>query len=292
MVRGRPSGCIATVLLMLLAAVPAGAVVPLTAPPLPARVALADLIALGKVTSVEDEIVQAAPLVKIPGVTNKVPFRIAVVTIQSSLFGAEELKRVRVAFTPPSADGAKAVRSGGKLAVVRFAAGDEGCFLLRKHQDEPFYVASAAYDFMDKAKTKDFAKEIALMKNCVRLLADTKAGLAAKQADDRLLTAALLIYRYRTARHVYLGKPRTETIAADESKRILTILAEADWNAKDPPAAGPPLSLFLRLDLTKEDGWEPPAVLAEVAPAARKWLDDHAAEYRIRRYLPSEEAGK
>jgi hypothetical protein len=290
--RAEFGGFVVSALVILAAAVPVGAVVPLTAPPLPARVALADLIALGKVKAIENEIVEAAPLVKIPGVTKKVTFRIAVVSIQSSLLGAEKLERLRVAFTPPPADGSKAVRGGGKLAVVRLAVDDQGCFFLHKHPEEEFYVAAAAYDFMDKAKTKDFDKEMALVKNCVRLLGDTKAGLTAKQADDRLLTAALLIYRYRTARHVYLGKPRTETIAADESKRILTILAEADWNAKDAPAAGTPLSLFLRLDLTKGDGWEPPAELAEVIPAAGKWLKDNAAEYRIRRYLPPEEPGK
>jgi hypothetical protein len=123
------------------------------------------------------------------------------------------------------------------------------------------------------------------------LIGDTKKGMASKEADDRLLTAALLIYRYRTPRHVYLGKPRTESIPVDESKRILTILSEADWDAKEPSVAGTPLSLFLRLDLTSADSWEPPAELPKVAPAAKKWLHDHAAEYRIQRYLPPEDAG-
>jgi hypothetical protein len=271
------------------AAHPVGAVVPLTAPPLPARVALADLIALGKVTAIEDEVVEAAPLVKIPGVTKKVPFRIAIVSIQSLIRGGEKQKRVKVAFTPPPAKGAKSMRGGGRLGVVRLAAGDEGCFLLRKHSEEPFYVASAAYDFLAKDKTKDFDKEIAQVKRCLRLLNDTKAGMAAKEADDRLLTAALLIYRYRTPRHVYRGQPRTELIASDESKRILTILSEADWEAKEKPVAGTPLSLFLRLDLASADGWEPPAELPKVVPAAKKWLRDHLADYRIRRYLPPEE---
>jgi hypothetical protein len=267
------------------------AVVPLTAPPLPARVALADLIAMGKVTSIEDEVVPAAPLVKIPGVTKKVPFRIAVVSIHSSVLGADKLERVRVAFTPPPSGGST-VRGGGRLAIVRLAVGDEGCFFLRKHPDEPFYVASAAYDFLAKDKTKEFDKEIAQVKRCVRLLGDAKSGLESKEADDRLLTAALLLYRYRTPRHVYLGKPRTEPIPADESKRILTILSEADWDAKEPSVAGTPMSLFLRLDLTSADGWEPPAELPRVVPDARKWLREHSGEYRIQRYLPPDDAGK
>jgi hypothetical protein len=272
---------------MLTTAFPAGAVAQLTAPPLPARVALADVIALGKVTAIEDDLVDAAPLVKIPGVTKKVPFRIAVVSIQSSIMGTNKIERVRVAFTPPPADGTTA-RGRGRLAIVRLAAGDEGCFFLRKHPDEPFYVASAAYDFLAKDKTKEFDKEIAQVKRCVRLLNDTKKGFASKEADDRFLTAALLLYRYRTPRYVYTAKPRTEPIPADESKHILTTLSEAEWDPKEGSAEGKPMSLFLRLGLTREDGWELPAELPRVLPAAKKWLHDHAAEYRIQRFLPPE----
>src|SRR5215471_17957253 len=203
MCRADLSKCLLTTLAVFEVAHPVGAVVPLTAPPLPARVALADLIALGKVTAIEDEVVEAAPLVKIPGLTKKVPFRIAVVSIQSPILGADKLERVRVAFTPPPAAGST-IRGGGKLALVPLATGDEGCFFLRKHPDEPFYVASAAYDYLAKDKTKEFDKEIAQVKRCVRLIGDTKTGMASKEADDRLLTAALLIYRYRTPRHVYL----------------------------------------------------------------------------------------
>lgn len=277
-------------LLVLTTVCPAGAVVPLTAPPLPERVALADLIALGKVTAVEDELVEAAPLVKIPGVTKKVPFRIAVVSIQSSLLGAVKLERVRVAFAP-TINGAKPGRGTSRLSLVHLAAGDEGCFFLRKHPDEPFYVAAAAYDFMDKSKTKAFDHEVSQVRRCVRLLGDANAGLRADKAEDRLLTAALLIYRYRTARHVYRGKPKTEPVDAEKSQRILAALAEGDWRAKETPAPGSPLSLFLRLGLTKDDGWETPAALAEVAPAARKWLQEHPS-YRIRRYVAPEEAEK
>src|SRR5215471_1393560 len=239
------SGRILAVFALIAGAGPAGAIVPLTAPPLPARVALADLIALGKVTAVEDDWVEAAPLVKIPGVTKKVPFRIAVVSIQSPILGADKLERVRVAFTPPPAAGST-IRGGGKLALVPLATGDEGCFFLRKHPDEPFYVASAAYDFLAKDKTKEFDKEIAQVKRCVGLLNDTKKGFASKEADDRLLTAALLTCRYRTPRYVYPGKPRTESIPADESKHILTILSEAEWDPKEVSADGKPMSLFLR----------------------------------------------
>ena len=281
---------VSVVVLVVAAVAPASAIVPLTAPPLPERVALADMIVLGKVSAVEDELVEAAPLVKIPGVTKKVSFRIAVVSVQSSLLGAEKIEHVRVAFAPPATDGAKSGRGTSRLALVRLAAGDEGCFFLRKHPDELLYVAAAAYDFVDKAKTKAFDQEITQVKRCVHLIGDPKAGLGAEKGEDRLLTAALLIYRYRTPRQVYRGKPKTEPVDAEQSRRITAALAEGDWSTKETPAPVSPLSLFLRLGLTKEDGWEIPPVLAEVAPAARKWLRDHP-DYRIRRYLPPDENG-
>ena len=213
------------------------------------------------------------------------------VSIQSALLGPDKVESVRVAFAPPAADGAKSSRGSNRFALVRLATGDEGCFFLRKHPDEPFYVASAAYDFLDK-KSKDFDKDLVQVKRCVRLLADANAGLQARQADDRLLTAALLIYRYRTARYVYLGKPKTEAINAEQSQRILAALAEGDWSAKETPAPGSQLNLFLRLGLTKADGWQTPASLADVAPAARKWLHDRAADYRILRYVPPSDPDK
>src|SRR5262249_21170941 len=240
---------------------------------------------------IEPELLEAGPLVRIPGVTKKVSYRVAVVSVQSPLLGADKLDSVRVAFAPPAADGAKSSRGTSRFALVRLAAGDEGCFFLRKHPNEPFYVASAAYDFLDK-KTKDFDNGVAQIKHCVRLLADANAGLQAKQADDRFLTAALLIYRYRTPRYVYRGKPKTEAIEAEQSKRILSALAAADWSVKETPAPGSPLNLFLRLGLTKTDGWETPAALADVVPAARKWLHDHADDYRIHRYVPPDDPGK
>jgi hypothetical protein len=279
-------------LLALLAmALTARALVPLTAPSLPERVVGADRIVVGKVTKIEEDAVEASPVVKVPGVATKVRYRIAVVAVESPLLGAEGVQSVRVAFVPPTDSGGKLGRGAARYARVELKAGQGGCWFLHKHPDESFHVAQAAYDIIDRAKEKDFEKQVALVKRCVRLLNDTKSGLQSKEADDRLLTAALLIYRYRTPRHVYRGQPKTEPIDAEKSKQILAALAEADWTGKESAAKPTPLRLFLRLDLTAQDGWKPPAVLSEVAPAARQWLHDHADSYRIRRYVPPDEHG-
>jgi hypothetical protein len=267
-----------------LAAPPAvWSVVPLVAPPVPKRVALADLVVVGKVTAVEDDLVDASPLVKIPGVSKTVSYRVVVVTIDSTLLGGKkDATKVRVGVFQPAK----------KTPKVQFALDQEGCFFLRKHPDETLYVVQEPYDFLDKAKTKDYDREMALAKKCGQLLADPDAGLEAKEADNRLLTAAMLIFRFRTPLVVYSKEPKTEPVEAAQSKRILTILAEADWAEKNLPSAIAPLALFLYMGLTEKDGWRAPNDLKALPDAAREWLKKNAAEFRIQRYVAEEENKK
>jgi hypothetical protein len=267
-----------------LAAPPAvWSVVPLVAPPVPKRVALADLVVVGKVMAVEDDLVDASPLVRIPGVSKNVSYRVVVVTIESTLLGGKkDATKVRVGVFQPAK----------KTPKVQFALDQEGCFFLRKHPDETLYVVQEPYDFLDKAKTKDYDRELALAKKCGQLLADPDAGLEAKEADNRLLTAAMLIFRFRTPLVVYSKEPKTEPIEAAQSKRILTILAEADWAEKNLPSAIAPRALFLYMGLTEKDGWRAPNDLKALPDAAREWLKKNAAEFRIQRYVAEEENKK
>ena len=252
------------------------AVVPLVAPPVPKRVALADLVVVGKVTAIEDDLVEAPPLLKIPGVSKKVSYRVASLTIDSALLGGKEGDtKIRIGvFQPPK-----------KAPKVQFSVGQEGCFFLRKHPDEPFYIVQEPYELLSKANNKDFDKELSLAKKCARLLTDPNAGLEAKEADDRLLTAAMLVFRARTPMAVYTKEPKTEPIDAGQSKSILTILAEADWTERNLPSAMAPVSLFLYLGLTEKDGWLPPKDVSALPDAARQWLKKNAADFRIRRYV-------
>ncbi len=217
--------------LMLLA--PAGRVrayVPRSAPSVPQRVALADCVFIGKVTALEAGVVNALPTPTFPG-ARKVPYQVAVVEVGEALAGPKEPRRVRVGFLAPPPEG-KGPRFR-RLPPVKLTAGQEACFFLVKHPEESFYVAPAEYDLLDK-KSEDFAGGVALARRCARLLNDREAGLASKEAEDRFLTAALLIYRYRTPR----GTPQTEPVDAGQSRRILEVLAEADWG-KTEAGVGP-----------------------------------------------------
>jgi hypothetical protein len=252
---------------------------PIPEPPLPARVALADCVVVGEVTGVNPEPVLAPPDVKVPGAP-KVPYTLAAVRVGTVVIGDRNLRELRAGYVVP----ARPARPG--QAALKWAVGQQACFFLHKHPDESFYVARAPWDVLERARAEDFNRQLALVKRCARLLADPASGLRAKEADDRLLTAGMLIFRYRTARYVYRGTPRTEAIDAEQSRLILSALAEGPWSEKEGEAALSRRLLFFRLGLTATDGWRPPASAKDLAPAARAWLRANAATYRIRRYAP------
>src|SRR5271166_1860767 len=114
-------------LLLLLAAGPAFAGFPIAEPPVPQRVALADAIVVGRVVEVEEEPIDAYPLLRIRGGL-KVSFQIARVRIDSTLRGAVG-EQVRVGVGP------------GR-AMPKLKAGQTGCFFLHKHPEQSFCVLS------------------------------------------------------------------------------------------------------------------------------------------------------
>jgi tetratricopeptide (TPR) repeat protein len=258
--------------LALLGPAAARAGYPTPEPPIPQRVVLADAVVVGTVLRTEEP-VQAFPLLRVPGGPH-VPFRMARVRVDRVVLGPAGLAEVRVGVGP-----------GG--AMPDLAAGQSGCFFLHQHPDEPFYALSAGSDFID-SRREDFGTALALTGRCTGLLRNTDEGLRSRNDEDRVLTAALLIFRFRTVQSVYTGAPRTEPIDADLSRRVLAVLAEGPLG--DKAARGPAgrLTLFFRLGLTEEDGWKPPHDLPGVTAAAEKWLRENARTYRIRRYVPEE----
>ena len=126
-------------------------------------------------------------------------------------------------------------------------------------------------------------KDIALLQRCTKLLDDPNAGLKSKNAEDRFLTAAMLVMRY-TARKAPSDKK--EPIDAEQSKLILQALAGADWTPVKDFTQLSPLMVLHRLPLTDRDGWMPPKDAKAYAAYAQQWLQDHAATYRIQKYVP------
>jgi hypothetical protein len=263
---------------LILAAVPAAAhaKIAVPQPPHPAiRVALADCIIVGKVTSIEDKPVDAPAA---PGAKDKVPYTVAVVKVDDAILGAKGLTHVRVGFPPRQ----------GRLAAFQFqlAKDQEVCLVLQSHFEGAFYTATYAYDAIDKkASGEAFDKQVNDLKKYVKLLADPKSGLTSKSAQERLETAAMLVAKYRTPRPS-ATPPKTEAVDAELSKLILTTLAEADWtNRNVVDYRLTPLNMFQQLGLTEKDGWTPPKDFNAFPDAAKKWLKENAGTYRIQKFF-------
>jgi hypothetical protein len=276
------TGFAAVALLVLPAAMHAKIAVP--QPPHPAvRVALADCIIVGKVVSIEEKPVDALPT---PGAKDKIPYTVAVVKVDEAVAGAKGLTHVRVAFQPPGQ---------GRFGPFRFqlAKDQEVCLVLQSHFDGPFYTATYHYDAIDKKTSGEaYDKQVNDFKKYVKLLADPKAGLTSKVAQERLETAAMLLAKYRTARPS-AAPAKTEAVDTEQSKLILQALAEADWMNRNPVDYRlTPLNLFQQLGLTDKDGWTPPKNFKEFPEAAQKWLKENAGKYRIQRFVHDDKKDK
>jgi hypothetical protein len=268
--------------------------------PLPACVATADCIVVGKVTAIEEKPVMAPPF---KGATVKIEYHIAVVKVAEDLKGAMGQTHVRVAYLPPPPPPPKPVNPPGTGPIVigpppfplkPVTIDSEGCFLLKKVGDETFYrIVDSSYNDYIAKNDKDFARKLALAKRSLKLLDDPDAGLKSKDAADRLLAADLLLYRYQVAAG---PKAKTEPVDAAQSKLILEAIAGGDWSQTD--YSGEQVTargVFQMLRLTPKDGWKAPqqganqdirVFMKEWDMAAQKWLKDNCETYRVQRWVP------
>ena len=258
------------------------------APPAgPVKLAQADAVVLGRVVGLEDRDVAAAPL---PGALNKVNYRVAVVKVSEIIKGAKGADTLRVAFIAPQPVVPPRPGPGGirpfirRGPVLNLAPGQEGLFYLTKHATESFYVLPAYYSFTN-GQAANYGPELTLARKTVKLLADPMAGLKSADAQDRLLTAGLLIGQYRNRKP---GPVKTEPIGAEESKLILSALLDTDWNRPFRLGEMSPQMTFNQLGLTPADGWTYPRTVRtpqDINNAMRDWLRQHRDTYRIHRFV-------
>jgi hypothetical protein len=265
----------------LAAVSPARALVVAPPPPVPARVAKAECIVLGKIISIEKTDVAARAYAKAP---RKVHYRIAVLKVKERLKGARGQKTLRLGFIAlarPSSSGSVTVKPTGPRFGTAFAVGQEGLFYLARHYEKAFFVAPTYYAFQARTHP-NFKPELALVRFTLKIGDDPVVGLQSRDKQERLCGAALCIHSYRTYRG---GSTRTEPIDARESRLILAALAEADWQ---PKGLISPWALFSQLGLTKKDGWTFPTKVQspeDYYRAARAWLRKHGRTYRIKRIV-------
>src|SRR5262249_31121127 len=184
---------------------------------------------------------------------------------------------------------------------VNWTPGQEACLFLKRHYSGEFYE-SGFDNFIRKELNLNFVKDLDLTWKCVKLLGAPEKSLKSSDVKDRLLTATMLIRKYRGPAPTFMDlnapakkSPKQEPISAEQSKLILKALAEADWSlAKEPfPSPSHPVNLFRRLGLTAKDGWplnqKPVNPLdgkagyrahQEITAAAKKWLKANAGKYQ------------
>jgi hypothetical protein len=252
-------------------------------PSLSQRVASSQFIVVGKVTGFGPRLIKAEMFKG-----DKREMQVAKLKVEQTVLGKAG-KNIEVAYFAPSGPVGRPggpIRPGLRGRTVQLKVDQEAMLFLSKHPGKDLYVVNAFFDVVAKTGNPNFAKELDSVKKYVKLLAKPMDGLKAKDADTRLLTAGLLITRYRTPPVGGTGVPATREVPAEESKLILTALAEADWKKNNPQDWGMnPPALFARLGVTPADGWTPPKDARNFLQEQQKWVKANAGKYRIKRYV-------
>ena len=237
-----------------------------------ARLALADTVAAGRILSVESR-----PM-KLRLVKGQEPLRVsvAVLKVDSMLKGDDRLTHLRVALHQQ------------QVMPVNF----EGIFFLNAYAEEPVYLMSSEwYDYpIQKANNPGFDKQVQDLRRMGKLLQDPKGALRSNQADDRFLTAALLVSQFKTFQTgVHEANAKTAPIDAEMSKLILKALAESDWNKTAADFRLTPWRVFNMLGAKPTDGWDVSKIPAGVqrTDAAKTWLKANADTFRIQTFVRS-----
>jgi hypothetical protein len=280
------------------------------------RFAAADVIVVGKVTAHEQKTVRARLF---PTQDKEYDWHLARVKVSQVLLGSQGLSELRVGMPGPLTlkkplkDGGKP-RFGGPTLPHSYPdtldVGKEAIIYVRKHFAEDFYILapSGPRVVSKKAFPTFFAKDVAMVKRLAKLAGDPMKGLKAKKKEDRMLTTALLLLRYRQTRaRTWNPNPKTEPVDAAQSKLIMSTLAEADWFPRPAAQQINPNELFLLLGPTEKDGFKmPPRTAKDFGPslsytkeyarkvtlARREWVKKNVNTYRVQRIVEEEPKGK
>ena len=262
--------------------------------PMPDRIVRSDIVVLGRVVAVKPKDVEAVLSLAHP---YKLDYRIAVVKVQEVIHGQKNVKELRLGFISPDQDRAvdktgKNMPSLGEADFRSVKVGQDGLFFLRKHHQSDFYVNTMLIGgFLPSSDTPEFAKNLENARRLSKVLDRPLEALKADNAINRFLAATMLINRYRLD-GAKASKLPEKAIDAEESKLILKTLAEADWkdvneaisSSKYPPH---PYRVFLQLDVTKTDGYDPPTFGKHTNATlgyTQRWLRDNQDKYRIKRF--------
>jgi hypothetical protein len=235
-----------------------------------ARFTLAECVIVGKVLSFDGQLVSAAAL---PQATEKTQYAVAEVEIVQTLKWAEGLTHVRVGFMPNE----------------NLHIGQVGCFFLNPHFAEAFYVMPRRYGLASvRDNNPGFDAELKQYERWGKLLRDPIGSLQSENAEERYLTAALLLSEYNTFQPgVHVAVTKKTAIDAKQSKLILLAIANVEWSKVGRNMETLPAQLFNQLGVTPKQGWTHQGIKTakDFEDAAKKWLKNNAETYRIKAFV-------
>lgn len=263
-------------MLVFTAAAPAKRI---AAPPSPVQRALqAEVVIVGKVTTIEKDVVEVKPE---PGAPATVAYQVAIVKIDSALAGAENLTHIKVGFIPQAQN---TPRPRG-LPTVGLKEGNEGIFFLTRHPTGGFHT----FNWMSAPQlgnAKDVNPTVDSVRKALEIVADPMKALKAANAADRAFAATVLLTKYRTVAPGE-GTVAQEKVARDESRLLLQGLAAADWTKADASGLMPTQAFYL-LGLNKSHQWTPPKpgkpgvnYNAELQKAFAAWVEGPGKDFQV-----------
>lgn len=245
-------------------------------PPQPVlTTATSDAVLTGTITSVEDDTVKAKPH---PDAVDPVEYKVLVVKVTDAVHGMKNVTHVRVGvpaneFWQPG----QPLQKDGKFL-----------FYLTQHSTTSLMLpnpnpSQKPVNLADK-HADELVRRAKLVGDAIN---DPMKALKADAKDDRVLAAVGLVMYYR--RHAG-GNAETKLRPADESKRILEVLAEGDWTNGRTPDEGGVYATVLGMNL-EDYGWKhlpnPGANPAgEEQAAFQKWLADKGKDARVKQFVP------
>jgi hypothetical protein len=237
--------------------------------PIPNKAALADCIVVGKITSIRPKPVEARLYHHGEG---RIPFVVAEVQVTEMLHGAKDAKQVSIGF----------IEFQVKAAATKPKVGQEGVFFGVKNSEKDFFVIPDG-GFHEK-KQDSYAKDLEVTRLCARALNEPKRSLASRDKTERLAAAYVWSLRISYTPMRWGGELKSEPVEAELSKAILLALADADWD-RDPKTGVLPASALSWLQIGAHKAGHPfPDKVNWSDPAAAKpWLRDNAATYRLHR---------
>ncbi len=234
------------------------------------------IVVIGKITAIEADPVEAEPF---PGAKSKVPFKIALLKVESALSGAAGETHLKIGFQEGL--------TGGLGYTPKVGA--EGAFFLTPHPSGGFVVVPPTTPPLEVSHEK-YKEELAQVKKALAVIEKPADALAAKGQADRYFAAAILLCKYGTA-PANAAKVDREPVSAGETKKLIGALLEADW-AKTPPVGLPaPATLMWQLQLGPDDGWAPEPfkgpgeVTAHFKAQLKKWYAANGEKFRVKKYV-------